>query len=317
MATELFGRYIWLVDTIKRYGALTREQINQLWLKSPLSNGEPMTRRSFYNYRIAIEELFKINIDCNPATFEYFINEGDYHNESVTNWLLNSASTSEALTGCRDISNRIFLENVPSAREFLPVMVKSLKEHHPVSFTYRPYSRISSTPDVIIEPYFLKIFKQRWYITGLNVKENTIKTYALDRMSDVHLLTTTYEIPEEFDAETYFRDSFGIIFTQGEVKNVAIKSDIRQAKYLRALPLHHSQHEVLHDDYSIFYYKLRITPDFVDEILSHGPSLTVLNPPELRVMVISNLQQMLKNYKDTPASSDSTSNNSSTSPYFK
>lgn len=301
MATELFGRYIWLVDTIKRYKAITRDQINELWMRSPLSNGEPMSRRSFYNYRQAIEEIFKLSIDCNPATFEYYINEPDYHNESVTDWLLNSASTSEALTGCREISDRVFLENVPSAREFLPIIVRSLKEFQPITFSYHPYSRISPTPDVVIEPYFLKIFRQRWYVTGRNVKEDTIKTYALDRMREVKLLPDEYEIPDTFDPELYFRDSFGIMFTKGEAKSVAIKADVRQAKYLRALPLHHSQHETIHDNYSIFYYRLKLTPDFVEEILSHGPALTVLNPPELRAMVLTSLRDSLANYEANPA----------------
>lgn len=301
MSKDLFSRYIWLIDTIKRYGHITREELNDLWIKSPYSNGEPLPRRTFYNYRLAIEEIFKISIECNSSTFEYYIQDEDDHNESVTNWLLNSAAMSDMLSDCRDISNKIFLENVPSAREHLPAVIDALKHFHPIMFTYRPYSRISATPEVEVEPYFLKIFKQRWYVTGRNVKEDCIKTYALDRMSDVVIEAADYEIPESFDAETYFRDSFGIMFTQGEVKNVAIKADVRQAKYLRALPLHHSQHETIHDEYSVFYYKLRITDDFVQELLSHGPSITVLNPPELRAMMITNLQEALANYDKNPA----------------
>ena len=302
MAKDLFSRYIWLIDTIKRYGRITRDELNALWIKSPYSNGEPLPRRTFYNYRMAIEEIFKISIECNASTFEYYIDDEDAHNESVTNWLLNSAAINDVLSDCREFSDRIFLENVPSAREHLPKVIDAIKQYNPISFTYRPYTRISATPDVIVEPYFLKIFKQRWYVTGRNVKEDSIKTYALDRMSDVSILTSKYQIPEWFDAETYFRDSFGIMFTQGEVKNVVIKADVRQAKYLRALPLHHSQHETIHDEYSIFYYKLRITPDFVEELLSHGPSLTVLNPPELRAMIVTSLQETLANYEQNQTS---------------
>lgn len=298
MSKDLFSRYIWLIDTIKRYGKITREELNARWKRSPFSNGEPLPRRTFYNYRMAIEELFKINIECNPATFEYYINDEDDHNESVTNWLLNSATMSHVLSDSREISNRIFLEDVPSAREHLSIVIEALKEYHPLKFTYKPYSRISATPDIVIEPYFLKIFRQRWYITGLNVKEQAIKTYALDRMSDVLLKQETFTIPDDFDAETYFRDSFGIVFTQGEVKHISIKTDARQAKYIRALPLHHSQQEVIHDAYSIFYYKLRITPDFVQELLSYGPKVKVLGPPELKAMVVTNLREALANYEN-------------------
>lgn len=299
MSKDLFNRYIWLIDTIKRYGSITREELNMRWKRSPFSNGEALPRRTFYNYRLAIEELFKINIECNPSTFEYYIDDGDVHNESVTNWLLNSAAMSNVLSDSREVSNRIFLEDVPSAREYLSVIIDALKESHPVKFTYRPFSRSNSTPDIVVEPYFLKIFKQRWYLTGRNVKEQVIKTYALDRMHDVVLKSETFEMPEDFDAEAYFRDSFGIVFTQGEVKHIAIKTDARQAKYFRALPLHKSQQEVIHDAWSIFYYKLRITPDFVQELLSYGSKITVMEPPELRAMMITSLQESLANYDNT------------------
>lgn len=297
MPKDLFNRYIWLVDTIKRYGKITREELNVRWQKTPFSNGESLPRRTFYNYRQAIEELFQINIECNPSTFEYYIDEGDIHNESVTNWLLNSAAMSNVLSDSREVSNRIFLEEVPSAREFLSVIIDGLKENRLIKFTYQPYTRVNSTPDIVIEPYFLKIFKQRWYVTGRNVKEDVIKTYALDRMREVTIEPTQFEMPENFDAATFFRDSFGIVFTQGEVKRVAIKANVRQAKYFRALPLHHSQQEMIHDDHSIFYYRLRITPDFVEELLSHGPHITVIEPPELRAMMISSLQETIANYE--------------------
>lgn len=298
MSKDLFSRYIWLIDTIKRYGKITREELNARWKRSPFSNGEALPRRTFYNYRLAIEEIFKISIECNPSTFEYYISDEDVHNESVTNWLLNSAAMSNVLSDSREISDRIFLENVPSAREYLSLIIDSLKENHPIKFTYQPFSRSNATPDITLEPYFLKIFKQRWYITGRNTKEDTLKTYALDRMRDVTTEQSTFAIPDDFDAETYFRDSFGIVFSQGEVKHIAIKTSARQAKYFRALPLHQSQSEMIHDAYSIFYYKLRITPDFVQELLSYGPQITVHEPPELKAMMINSLQETLAGYEN-------------------
>ncbi len=297
MSKDLFNRYIWLVDTIKRYGCITREELNARWKKSPFSNGEALPRRTFYNYRMAIEELFKINIECNPSTFEYYIDESDAHSESVTNWLLNSAATSNVLSDSRDVAHRIFLENVPSARDYLSIVIDALKEYHQIKFTYQPYSRLSATTDIIVEPYFLKIFRQRWYVTGRNVKEDKVKTYALDRMKDVVVMQECFEMPDDFDAEQYIKYSYGIIFSQGEIKNVAIKTDSRQAKYIRALPLHHSQQEIIHDSYSIFNYKIRITPDFMQELLSFGSSIVVMEPPELKAMIVTSLEETLANYK--------------------
>ena len=55
MARDLFNRYLWLVDTLRSYGALTRARIDELWQQCPLSDGRPMPRRTFCNYREAAE----------------------------------------------------------------------------------------------------------------------------------------------------------------------------------------------------------------------------------------------------------------------
>lgn len=296
MSRNLLGRYVWLIDTIRRHGAITREKLSELWLRSPVSEGSPLPRRTFYNYRAAIEELFNINIECDPATYEYSIASGDPHREGMTDWLLNSAAMSNVLANVSDASDRIFLEDVPSARLYLSQVVTALRENRPLRFTYRPYTRSTPTHGVGVEPYFLKIFRQRWYVTGRNTADGRIKTYALDRMEDVTVGDTTFTPDPAFDAEEYVRDAFGIIFSQGEAKEIVLRTDPRQAKYLRALPLHHSQRESIHDDYSLFHYRLRLTDDFVQEILSLGPRVTVVSPPELRAMVTTSLRDTLRLY---------------------
>ncbi len=296
MSRNLLGRYVWLIDTIRRHGAITREKLSELWLRSPVSEGSPLPRRTFYNYRAAIEELFNINIECDPATYEYSIASGDPHREGMTDWLLNSAAMSNVLASVSDASDRIFLEDVPSARLYLSQVVTALRENRPLRFTYRPYTRSTPTHGVGVEPYFLKIFRQRWYVTGRNTADGRIKTYALDRMEDVTVGDTTFTPDPAFDAEEYVRDAFGIIFSQGEAKEIVLRTDPRQAKYLRALPLHHSQRESIHDDYSLFHYRLRLTDDFVQEILSLGPRVTVVSPPELKAMVTTSLRDTLRLY---------------------
>jgi hypothetical protein len=49
-------------------------------------------------------------------------------------------------------------------------------------------------------------------------------------------------LPKDFDAESYFNDTIGIILGGGEeVEDVEIKVTDDQQLYLRTLPLHHSQ----------------------------------------------------------------------------
>ena len=297
MSTNLLARYIWIIDTIRRHGRISRRELNELWCRSAFADdGRPLARRTFYTYRQAIEEIFNILIECDSATNEYYIAETGSHDQSVADWLLNSVAISDVLSNSRDMAEHIFLENVPSARVHLGLFIEAMRARRRVRFTYNSYYRSRPTAGVVIEPYFLKIFKQRWYVTGRVPADDKIKTYALDRISECVDTGDTFTPDPTFDAETYFADSFGIVFAQSEPRHIALKADPLRAKYLRALPLHPSQSEVVHDLYSIFYYKMRLTPDLVEEILSHGPRLTVLEPPELLAMVATELRQALEAY---------------------
>lgn len=296
MARNLLSRYIWLVDTIRRRGSITRRELDEAWKQSIYSDGNPLPRRTFYNYRAAVEELFNITIGFNPSDNTYHIAE-DPSSEGITDWLLNSVAMTNMLSDSRDVAGKIFLEEVPSAREHLPSMVSALKEGRTVEMDYQPYTRQNPSRGIVLHPYFLKIFRQRWYVTGLNVADDRVKTYALDRIVSMRVTGDTYTIPDYFDAPAYFRDSFGIIFNRGEVKEVILRVDARQAKYFRALPLHHSQQETVSDGYSLFSYRLKLSDDFVQEILSHGPSVTVVRPAELRAIVTTSLRATLDNYE--------------------
>ncbi len=297
MARESINRCVWLVDTIRRYGRITRRQLEECWERSPLSEGKPLSRRTFYNHRDAVEELFNLRIECDPATYEYYIAHDGSGSESITNWLLNSMSLQDTLAGSHQVADRIFVEDVPSAREHLSTFIEALKENHPVRFSYHPYSRTLPTPGVEIEPYFVKLFKQRWYVIGRHVAENRIKTYALDRMRDLVTLPSAFRIPVDFEPQTYFKDAYGIVVDQSEVRKIVLKVESRQAKYFNALPLHPSQRETISDHFSLFTYFMRITDDFIEELLAHGSRITVLEPPELRARIRMELTNTLSAYQ--------------------
>jgi len=298
MARDLINRYVWLVDTISRYGRITLNDLNQVWLLSRISRGKPLARRTFFHYRNGVEDMFDINIKCDRATFEYYIDNNDSESSvRLRRWLVDSVSMSGMLSTAHDVSERIVLENVPSAREHLPVIIDALKQNRRISFSYKSYTRSRPVSGIVLEPYFVKIFKQLWYVIGLNVKDRLIKTYSLDRMSNLNIQQDTFVMPEGFSPSRFFKDCFGIITNQNSPKRIVLRVEPTQAKYFRALPLHSSQQEVVHDDYSIFTYQMRITYDLKEEIMSHGASVEVLEPNELKTLIRTELEAALKNYQ--------------------
>lgn len=289
--------YIWIVDTLQRYGALTLAQLNDLWKRSSLGDGNPIPRRTFFHYRDAIEEMFGISLKCNRSTFEYYIDEEESESDSrMQQWLLDSMSMSGMLTNSRDISHRIVLENVPSARQYLSVVINAMRDNRRIKFSYKSYNRVNASDGIVIEPYFVKIFKQLWYVVGMNVKDGIIKTYALDRMSKLIITQETFEMPEDFDPIEFFKDCFGITTNRNEAKDIVLRVSPTQAKYFRALPLHSSQQEEVHDAYSIFRYRMRFTYDLKEEIMSHGSDVEVISPPEFKAQITTELKKALANY---------------------
>ena len=298
MARNLINRYVWLVDTISRYGRITLKDLNRAWLRSDISEGRPLARRTFFHYRDGVEEMFDINIQCDKSTFEYYIDDsGSENNARLRSWLVDSVSMSGTLSNAHDVSGRIMLENVPSAREHLPMVIDALKQNRRIRFSYKSYTRSLPTDGIVLEPYFVKIFKQLWYVIGLNVKEGQVKTYSLDRISRLNLLQDTFVMPDDVNPSEFFKDCFGIITNKNSAKRIVLRVEPTQAKYFRALPLHSSQQEELHDDYSIFTYKMRITYDLKEELMSHGATIEVLEPKELKLLIRDELEKALKNYQ--------------------
>lgn len=297
MARETITRCVWLIDTLRRYKRLTRSELERLWQASPMSDGSALSRRTFYNYRDMVEQLFNLRIECDQSTYEYFIAEDSTQRESIANWMLNSLSMNRLLTDSHEVADRIFVEDVPSAREYLGIIIDAIKQNNLVRLSYHSYTRVLPAL-VTIEPYFVRLFKQRWYLVGRVPAEGRVKTYALDRMKDVTALNDTFIPDPTFDAATYFKDSYGIVVTRSDVKKVVLKVDSHQAKYFAALPLHHSQYQTVSDGYSLFTLWIRITDDFIEELLSHGSRVTVLEPAELRARMKRELSDALANYDD-------------------
>lgn len=297
MARDMINRYVWIVDTLNRYGRLTRAQINDLWLRSSVSEGKPLSERTFHYYRRAIEENFHIDIACNRLG-EYFIDAADSRRDKAfSNWLLDNYAVGTALTASADTEGRVYVEEIPSAREFLPDVLEAIRNNEKIIFTYAGFSRSRPEPGIVFHPYFLKLYKQRWYMVGLREKSADIRTYALDRVRVMNLMKETFVMPEDNAASDIFDNIIGISSSKAEVKTVRLRADRTQAKYFRALPLHHSQTEEVHEDYSIFTLRVKINYELVHEILACGKSLEVMAPQELQAMVVSELEETLEKYK--------------------
>jgi len=299
MARDIISRYIWLVDTLTRYKKLTREEINSLWLRSPFSDGHKIPERTFFHYRRAIEENFHIDIRCNRSGEYYIEQEENEQNRVLTNWLLDSYAVNSAVKDATE--GRVAVEDVPSARQYLPIVLDAIARNEKLEFTYAGFNRSRPERYIVFQAYFVRRYKQRWYMIGLKESVGSIRTYALDRVKEMKLMSDKFVMPEGLTQESLFENLIGVTTSKAQPRVVKIMAEPTQAKYFRALPLHHSQQEEVHDSYSIFTFRLKLNYELVHEILGFGNTVKVLQPRELEVMVRNELETTLALY-DTAGS---------------
>lgn len=284
MAKDLFNRYIWLTNTIYKAGHISYSEINTKWKKSTLSNGDDFALRTFHNHRIAIEEIFGISIQCDGRTNKYYIeNADDITGNKLTKWLLNSFSMRNLVLESGNIQDRIILEDVPSAQNHLGNIIEAMQENKVIQVVYHPfYLDHSITLD--LEPFFVKLFNKRWYMYCKSLDSEKIKVYALDRIDYLTLTDQNFTMPLDFSPENHLFNSIGIIKKEDTLPvEIIIKAYGIHPKYLKALPMHHTQKELKStSDFTLFSYQLSPTSDFYQEILSRKEYVEIVSPVEVR-----------------------------------
>ena len=300
-ASELFKQYIWLVDIINRTGGLSLQELNERWIRTALSGGKPMARTSFNRNREAIEELFHVSIECDKTkgSFYYIQNEDILENNSLLHWMIDSLSISNMLMESSSLQDRIMLEHIPAGKEYLQPIINAMKEGHKLQMGYRKFGQKEGYT-IWIEPYAIKVFKQRWYLLAKTDKQDLPRVYALDRIEHLEETAEEFEFPADFDTEAFFADCYGV-FSGSEMKaeRVVIRAYTPLTSYLRTLPLHHSQKE-LHStpEYADFEFYLRPTFDFRQELLSQGNEVEVLEPASFREEMREMARKLLERYTD-------------------
>lgn len=299
MTRDLFDKYIWLVDTIYRAGKITFEEINERWLRSNLSEGEDIPLRTFHNWRKAVENTFDININCNrKAGYYYYIeNAEDLEKGGIRNWLLNTFAVNNLINESHHIKNRILFENIPSGRKFLTPIIEAMRDNLEIELLHKSYW-YDEPRTYIVQPYCIKVFKQRWYVVGYCKERNALRTFSLDRIQKLNTLDTKFIVPKDFDGNDYFENCFGIIADDDlSVEIIRIKVYGMHVQYVRALPFHHSQVEIeTNNEYSIFELRMKPTFDFKQELLSRGADIEVLSPLFFREEMLEAADLILRRY---------------------
>lgn len=295
-------KYTWLIDTIRRAGRISLEEISDRWERNKeLSDNRPLSRATFNRWKDAIFSQFGIIISCQRASgYLYYIeNPEDIDEDELKKWMLDSFAVSNLISENFSLKDRILVNQIPSAHYHLATLLGAMKENRVVNITYRPFKK-SHGYTFPIEPYCVKLFENRWYILAHNIRYDDIRLYGLDRVESMEMTNESFKLPENFNAEEYFSTAYGIVIGYDmKPERIVIRANEDHKHYLKSLPLHHSQ-RLIEDsgEYADFELYLSPTYDFVMKLLHYGAMIEVISPVSLRKTMKGWISDMYNLYKN-------------------
>ena len=320
--------YSWLIGLLDRKH-LTFEEIADEWKEARANqDNDVLDKRTFHRYRENILSQFGISVECNKSDgYRYFVKRDPVEDDDVTEWMLSSMRLA-SLGDMLKYHNKVMLDTPPYNTEYLDDILAAIDKHYLLKFKY--VSGFGAESDIVLQPAFVRYFKQRWYVVGVKVKSEErrvkkqrsasegkanssaeedvrklVRVLPFDRISFLKLICEKHPLSAKMKKfltpENYYEDCFGIYRMENvPVEKIRIRAFYPEYNYIEEVPLHESQQKVKESKDGMFReYTLTVRPsrDFLQELLWHGRNIIVLKPESLRLEMIGILKDMTKSYE--------------------
>ena len=147
-----------------------------------------------------------------------------------------------------------------------------------------------------VRPYHLANRENLWYLIAFDLARAALRTFALPRIADVTVTTTTFARPADFSPESFFAHALGVLGGTGDHR-VVIRFTASVAERVREREWHETQEM---RDLPGGALELRLRLGALSEaeqwILSWGAAAEVLAPAELRASLKKSIATLAKTY---------------------
>ena len=293
---QFIKRHLLIINKLKRTSCSFKELQKHLQFQSELDEEKyTLSTRTLQRDIVEIKSLYDIEIKFNrkEAVYEIFDEQETTLNERIleTFTILNTLKMAENFS-----DEIVFEQRKALGLENLFLLVHAIKNSQEINFVHKKYWESSGSKKTI-QPYLVKESKNRWYVVGLEIVSNQIRTFGLDRISEVELLKVKFKKPSKSVIKNLFKNSFGIIYENNPPQKIVLEFSSFQANYVKSLPLHQSQ-KVIFENESCCIIELFIHPtyDFIMEILSMGSEVKVIESIDFKEKIKYILKESLKNY---------------------
>lgn len=257
-----------------------------------------ISKRTFERDVEEIWGIYKISIKYQRSQNVYQIIEDA--DEVKTDRLIESFQIFNALSISDSVLNQIIIEKrKPLGVEHMHSLLHAIKNKFEIQFTHEKFWKANNEKKIrIVYPLALKEARNRWYLIAQDSKDGIVKTFGLDRISNLNMTSKIFIYPNDFNPEEKFQYSFGIISDGTKPEKIKLCLSHGQADYIKSLPLHSSQKIMSENETEcVIELFMSSTYDFIMELLSMGQEVQVLEPESLKNKMIEILEATLKRYK--------------------
>ena len=293
-----FKRYLYVIDRLRSrpcsFNEL-QEHVMRKLEKDDIDMTFEYAIRTFERDKKDIATLFGIYIHYNRTDKTYAIDEAEIEDQSVTR-MIDAFSIHHALQEGNKLSPSVFLEKRKSlGTEHIYGIIHAIQNRHILNFTYQKHWEDFKSQRKVY-PIAVKESQQRWYLVALDKKDDTVKTFGLDRITDMKITDTTFK-PFAFSVEKEFRNAFGVL-RDSPAEKVTLQFSKMQGEYIKTFPLHESQSITAETgDFVTFEIYIHLTHDFIMELLRYANNVKVLTPENLIDTMKERIEQMTNLYK--------------------
>jgi predicted DNA-binding transcriptional regulator YafY len=182
--------------------------------------------------------------------------------------------------------------------QHLDLLYKAVIGQQPLLVGYQSF-KAQSAHQFHFHPCLLKEYRNRWFVLGLQEKEVSVKTLALDRINTLEpAIAMPFRRVPDFDGDAYFEDIIGVSKNMGNPPmDVTLFVDQRNAPYVETKPLHASQKVTERSEEGIVIH-IHVRPNYEleREIIGFGETMEVLSPPSLRARIANRIEAMAQRY---------------------
>ncbi len=191
----------------------------------------------------------------------------------------------------------IVLEKNESLRglEFLDVLYQKIQEKKTVKVLYQSFQAAEAST-IDFHPYWLKEFRNRWYLVGRKSRSSQLQHLALDRIKNIADSREAFLPNSSGTPEEYYQDVIGVTVPNRRPAIVKLLFNPKDAPYVITKPLHHTQRVHERENGILVTMKVKLNFELEKEILGFGEQVEVLAPERLRRRIEGRLRQASEQY---------------------